>query len=94
MNRFELLFLEYVLEETKWQYDLRILEGNSSEFKSFVHIYESENPNGLIRNLQAYLLFCAYYSKKSLNDIPVDASIHIFLRTISDKFKDKYQEWA
>lgn len=94
MNRFELLFLEYVLEETKWQYDLRILEGNVLEFKSFVHIYESENPNGLIRNLQAYLLFCAYYSKKSLNEIPPDASIHIFLRTVSDKFKEKYQEWT
>jgi hypothetical protein len=87
LNKFELLFLEYIFEETKWRYDLEAISAWGHEFKSFVHIYESENPNGLIRNLQIYLLFCAYYSKKSLNETPADASLHVFLKTVSEKFK-------
>jgi hypothetical protein len=39
LNRFELLFLEYVLEETKWRYDLELLSNISLEFKPYVHIY-------------------------------------------------------
>jgi hypothetical protein len=47
----------------------------------------------MIKNLQIYLLFCAYYSKKSLNDITQEAIYNSFFRTISDKFKERYQEW-
>lgn len=41
LNRFELLFLEYVLEETKWRYDLELLSTFGQQFKPYVHIYES-----------------------------------------------------
>jgi hypothetical protein len=44
--------------------------------------------------LQLYLLFCAYYSKKSLNEMPPESTLNVFLRTVSEKFKEKYQEWT
>lgn len=93
LNRFELLFLEYALEESKWRYDLELLSGFAREFKPYVHFYESENPNGEVRSLQVYLLFCSYYAKKSLND-NCDNLYNYFLRTVSDRFRERYQEWA
>jgi hypothetical protein len=39
LNRFELLFLEYILEESKWRFDLDLLAEVAGEFKSYVHIY-------------------------------------------------------
>lgn len=92
LNRFELLFLEYVLEESKWRYDLELLGDVAGEFKPYVHIYESENPQGQIRSLQVYLLFCSYYAKKSLND-STDALYTYFLKGVSERFKERYQEW-
>lgn len=93
LNRFELLFLEYVLEESKWRYDLELLGAFATEFKPYVHFYESENPQGEVRRLQVYLLFCSYYAKKSLND-NTDALYNHFLRTVSERFRERYQEWA
>lgn len=92
LNRFELLFLEYILEESKWRFDLDLLAEVAGEFKPYVHIYESENPQGQIRHLQAYLLFCSYYAKKSLND-NTDALYNQFLKGVSERFREKYQEW-
>jgi hypothetical protein len=93
LNRFELLFLEYVLEESKWRYELELLAVLGQEFKPYVHIYESENPQGEVRSLQVYLLFCSYYAKKSLND-NTDALYTHFLRGVSERFRERYQEWA
>lgn len=94
LNKFELLFLEYVFEESKWRYDSELISSLAPHFKSFVHIYESENPHGMIKNLQIYLLFCSYYSKKSLNELLHDGLYTLFLRTLHDKFRERYQEWA
>lgn len=94
LNKFELFFLEYVFEESKWRYDSELISSFAHEFKSFVHIYESENPHGMIKNLQIYLLFCSYYSKKSLNELLHDGLHSLFLRTVNDKFRERYQEWA
>lgn len=81
-----------MLEESKWRFDLELLAEVGREFKSYVHIYESENPLGQIRSLQAYLLFCSYYAKKSLNDT-TDALYNHFLKGVSVKFRERYQEW-
>jgi hypothetical protein len=59
-----------------------------------MHIPEAENPHGMIKNLQVYLLFCAYYSKRSLNDITQEGIYNHFLKTISERFKERYQEWT
>jgi hypothetical protein len=85
--------LEYVLEESKWKYDLELLSVLGQEFKPYVHIYESENPNGEVRSLQVYLLFSSYYAKKSLND-SIDSLYNNFLRGVSERFRERYQEWA
>lgn len=94
LNRFELLFLEYVFEECKWRYDIDMISACVDDFKSFMHIPEAENPHGMIKNLQIYLLFCAYYSKRSLNDITQEGIYNHFLKTISERFKERYQEWT
>lgn len=67
LNRFELLFLEYVFEESKWKYEIDAIVKHSHDFNSYIHISEAEGNQESIKNLQIYLLFCAYYSKKSLN---------------------------
>jgi hypothetical protein len=85
--------LEYVLEESKWKYDLELLSVLGQEFKPYVQIYESENPNGEVRSLQVYLLFSSYYAKKSLND-SIDSLYNNFLRGVSERFRERYQEWA
>ena len=64
------------------------------EFKPFVHIPESENSNGLVKNLQVYLLFCAYYSKRSLNDINNEGIFNHFLKSIGVHFKERYNQWT
>lgn len=94
LNKFELLFLEYVFEESKWRYDSELISSLAPHFKSFVHIYESENPHGMIKNLQIYLLFCSYYSKKSLNEHLHEGLHASFLRPLHDHFRERYQEWA
>ena len=35
LNRFELLFLEYAFEITKWKYDLECIKKHSNQFKSY-----------------------------------------------------------
>jgi hypothetical protein len=47
----------------------------------------------MIKNLQIYLLFCSFYSKKSLNENS-DGVYNMFLKNINSKFKERYQEWA
>ena len=82
-----------MLEESKWKYDLELLSVLGQEFKPYVQIYESENPNGEVRSLQVYLLFSSYYAKKSLND-SIDSLYNNFLRGVSERFRERYQEWA
>ena len=48
----------------------------------------------MVKNLQIYLLYCAYYSKKSLNDLSSENFYNHFLKGINEKFKDRYQEWT
>lgn len=47
----------------------------------------------MARNVQIYLLFCAYYAKKSLNDIENHASYNKLLNSILPNFKARFQEW-
>ena len=94
LNRFELLFLSYICQDSKWKYDNDIISSCALEFKPFVHIPESENPNGLVKNLQVYLLFCAYNSKRTLNDIKDQGIYNFFLNSISHHFKDRYNQWT
>ena len=70
LNRFELLFLEYVLEETKFRFDIECIRRHSHKFHSFILLPDSENSNSDIKLIQIYILYCAYYSKKSLNELP------------------------
>lgn len=94
LNRFELLFLEYVLEESKWRYDIEPIALCVNTFTPCLHVPEAENPHGKVRQLEIYLLFCAYYSKKSLNDIQTEGAFHYFLNSVSPDFKERYQEWS
>lgn len=40
LNRFELLFLEYVFEETKWKFDIECIAKHASEYVSYAHLGE------------------------------------------------------
>ena len=43
--------------------------------------------------MQLYLLYCAYYSKKSLNQLPSDNIFNEFLLGVCPKFKEFFPEW-
>ena len=48
----------------------------------------------MVKNLQVYLLFCAYNSKRTLNDIKDEGIYNHFLKSISSHFKEKYNQWT
>jgi len=93
LNRFELLFLEYVFEETKWKYDIDCIQKKAYDYESYVHSSESTITDAT-KNLQIYLLYCSYYSKKSLNDFPSENIFMGFLKSLCPRFKDYFQEWT
>lgn len=41
LNRFELFFLQYALEETKWRYDTDCIRRNVQHFKSYMMLPDS-----------------------------------------------------
>lgn len=41
LNRFELLFLQYVFEETKWRYDSDCIRKHADHFKSYLMLSDS-----------------------------------------------------
>jgi uncharacterized membrane protein len=48
----------------------------------------------VVKNLQIYLLFCAYYSKKSLNELNTENMFNHFLNNTCPRFKEKFNEWS
>lgn len=67
LNRFELLFLQYALEETKWRFDTECIRKHLSHFKSYTMLPDSEAQSVEVKLMEIYILYCAYFSKKSLN---------------------------
>jgi hypothetical protein len=47
-----------------------------------------------MRKLEVYLLFCSFYSKKSLNEFPGDDIYMGYLKSLCPKFKEHFQEWT
>lgn len=94
LNRFELLFLQYVLEETKFRYDMDCIRRHSHKFNSFILLPDSEASNVDMKLMQIYILYCAYYSKKSLNELPQENIFGEFFKEICPEFKERYPEWT
>lgn len=89
LNRFELLFLEYAFDVTKWNYELKaISEHVHAGFTPYIPLPESEGEEQ--EKLQAYMLYCGYYAKKSLNELPADNMFATFFYKTSPRFPKNY----
>ena len=44
--------------------------------------------------MQIYILYSAYYSKKSLNELPADNIFGEFFSEVSPNFKEDFLEWT
>ena len=87
LNRFELLFFQYVLEETKWKYEIEAIARHASQFKPFMNSNEQEEGSKMFKEVEVYFLYCGYYSKKSLNDLPAENIFNDFLKSICSHFR-------
>jgi hypothetical protein len=83
-----------VLEQTKWRYDISIISSHTYAFKSFLNSNEQEQSSQLFKQVEIYFLYCGYYSKKSLNELPPDNIFYEFLKSVCPLFKEKFTEWT
>ncbi len=96
--------MEYVFEETKWKFDIDCIAEHEPEFVSYAHVTDFEGINRAVKQLEVYFLFCGFYSKKSLNELPVDGKsskghnfsglTHYLKNQVCKKFNLHFQEWT
>ena len=83
-----------MLEETKFRYHLDSIQKHSHHFNSFILLPDSEHSNPDIKLIQIYILYCAFYSKKSLNELPPENIFNEFFNEVCHKFKEYFSEWT
>jgi hypothetical protein len=69
LNRFELFFLQFVFEETKWHYANDCIRRHCARFRPHILISDSEAYSDSLKMVEIYVLYCAYFSKSSLNEL-------------------------
>lgn len=55
---------------------------------------DSETSNVDVKLMEVYILYCAYFAKKSLNELPHDNAFLGFCQEVCPKFKDFFPEWT
>jgi hypothetical protein len=70
------------------------IKKHSSHFKSYIMISDSEISNENLKMVEIYILYCAYFSKKSLNEMQGENIFVDFAQDVCPRFLELFTEWT